>query len=261
MIVEPDFFDHWKTQFLIEELDGDQCAPIYVLRLWAHCQNRKEWSFDVPVRALTAICRYQGEAEKLRVALTNSGFLRDSENGFVVVGWDEYNAQLVANWDNGQKGGRPRKPKNNPSETHRKPIQNPSGTNGKPRREEKRRVDKRREEFDDDDARDAEELDFEELRFEQAGETAYRLDRAFSKIFPNGIQGVDADWIWQHACIGELVVPGLVSDIATKVLERQITKPKAYLERTMKSECQDRGYRYAVERKRCPQRPTRVEKT
>ena len=144
MIVDPDFFDHWKTLLLVENLDGDQAAPIYVLRLWAHCQNRRQCSFDnLSDRALKALCRFPGQANKLVSALSESGFVRRSEDGQTeVVGWDEYNAKLLANWENGAKGGRPKKARNNPTETQRKPNDNPPVTHAEPIRVDRSRVDK-----------------------------------------------------------------------------------------------------------------------
>lgn len=141
MIVDPDFFDHWKTKWLIDLLDGDEAAPIYLQRIWAHCQNRKETHFKpIPNSGLKAICKCPQNADKIASALFESGWLRRHEDDTIeVVGFAEKNAQLVANWENGSKGGRPRK---NPSETH----QEPNPEMGKPIREDKRREDKRREE-------------------------------------------------------------------------------------------------------------------
>lgn len=129
MIVDPDFLDHWKTRMLVDMLDDDR-APLYVIRLWAHCQNRRDWVFDdVPPVGVKAICRYDGEAEILEDALTKCGFLSRDGDTLTIVGWDEHNATLIANWKNGLRGGRP---KGSGKETHEKPMgstgDNPSGT-------------------------------------------------------------------------------------------------------------------------------------
>ncbi|MCW1886200.1 hypothetical protein OKA04_15790 [Luteolibacter flavescens] len=141
--MDPDFPDHWKTRMVVDALGGDEAAPVYLIRLWGHCQNRKTASFDnLPAEALKAVCRYPGSASDIERALTVAGFIGREGAVLMVVGWAEYNASLIANWTNGKKGGRP--PKNhrnmtgdNPSETHGFPIDNPSSTHREPIREEK----------------------------------------------------------------------------------------------------------------------------
>lgn len=131
MIVDPDFPDHWKTRLLVDSLEGDQAAPIYVIRLWAHCQNRRTSIFqNLTAAALKALCRYPGHPNKLESGLLASGFVRRDGEDLIVHEWEQYNASLFANWSNGKKGGRPRstekkKPKENPRETHGYPMANP----------------------------------------------------------------------------------------------------------------------------------------
>lgn len=127
MIVDPDFPDHWKTRMLVDALDGDEAAPVYLLRLWAHCQNRRTAAFDnLPQTALKALCRFPGHSNKLESSLAASGFVRREDQTLIVVGWEEYNASLIANWSNGRKGGRPKithgLSTGIPSETHGEPI-------------------------------------------------------------------------------------------------------------------------------------------
>lgn len=136
MIVDPDFCDHWKTRMLVGTLDGDECAPLYVLRLWAHCQNRRQSTFEnISPEALKALCRFPGNSNKLESSLVTSGFVRREGKVLIVVGWDEYNSSLIAAWSNGTKGGRPPKfrSQNNPRETQEKPTGYPTGIpTGKP---------------------------------------------------------------------------------------------------------------------------------
>lgn len=145
MIVEPDFPDHWKTRLLIDSLDGDEAAPLYVIRLWAHCQQRKTNIFQtLTPSALKALCRYPGHPNKLESCLVSSGFVRRESDGCLIVHeWDKYNASLIASWNNGKMGGRPpRQRRENPPKTHGLPTANPDGTDK--RREEKiDKVDKR----------------------------------------------------------------------------------------------------------------------
>lgn len=133
MIVDPDFPDHWKTRMLVGLLDGDEVAPVYVIRLWAHCQNRRQWTFtNVSAEALKALCRFPGHANKLESSLAASGFIRREADTLIVCGWDDYNASLVASWSNGRKGGRPPKPRGLDNQKNNKPMGS---------REEKRRED------------------------------------------------------------------------------------------------------------------------
>lgn len=135
MIVDPDFLDHWKTRMLVGNL-ADESAPLYVLRLWAHCQNRRQSVFDnLTTEALKALCRFPGAANKLESSLTASGFIRRDGESLEVCNWDEYNSSLIAAWENGKRGGRPKKPKGNPGV-------NPAVTHGVT---DKRGLDKSRE--------------------------------------------------------------------------------------------------------------------
>lgn len=141
MIVDPDFPDHWKTRTLVGLL-GDEVAPMYVIRLWAHCQNRRQFQFDnISCEALKALCRFPGNANKLEASLATSGFVRRDAKLLVVVGWDEYNSSLLAAWENGKKGGRPpKKPTGSDEETQDKPTGS---------REEKKGIDEKGEDKKD----------------------------------------------------------------------------------------------------------------
>ena len=152
MIIDPDMPDHWKTRMLVDLLGGDELAPLYLIRLWGHCQNRKKSEFDsLPPAAVKAICRFPGDADALDSALTECGFIERDGNELTVTGWAEHNASLVANWENGKRGGRPRKnqqdtdgkAKGNPEKTHGKPSENPCKTDREDREE---KIEERREE-------------------------------------------------------------------------------------------------------------------
>jgi hypothetical protein len=107
-------------------------------------------------KALKGVCRYEGEASKLRSALERCGFIDVDGEAISVHGWAETNAKLIANWENGKKGGRPKKVvdmgENNPAETQLEPNANPSVTQrnptrnwGNPNETDKSRVDKSNE--------------------------------------------------------------------------------------------------------------------
>lgn len=151
MIVQPDFLDHWKTELLIDLL-GDVSAPLYVIRLWAHCQNRKTQVIPSGNPKITkAICKASNhDAEKFHSAMIEAGFIEEIDGELIAHGWNDINASLIKQWSNGKKGGRP--PKQNPTKTQTKPKDNPTETQSKPvqNRLDKSRLDKiRLDEIDD----------------------------------------------------------------------------------------------------------------
>lgn len=108
MIVAPDFFDHWRTRMLVDDLGGDEMAPLYVQRLWAHCQVRKGVCFTMPAAGLKALCKFAGDAQLLEQSLIAAGFVARDASDIEVLKWAEYNSQLIAAWKNGKAGGRPK---------------------------------------------------------------------------------------------------------------------------------------------------------
>lgn len=153
MIIDPDFLDHWRTRMVVDALGGDEMAPMYIMRLWGHCQARKADRHAMPPAGLKAQCRAPHDAALFEQALTDAGFVVRDGDTIVVLGWAEQNASLIAAWENGGKGGRPRKkptqnprvpdqkPTGNPAETHGQPDANQDETQAKPIREEKSRGD------------------------------------------------------------------------------------------------------------------------
>lgn len=151
MIVDPDFFGHWRTRMVVDMLGGDALAPVYIMRLWAHCQNRKSDTFAIPPSGIKALCHFAGDAHALEDALIAAEYLARDGQQVTVIGWAQKNAQLIAAWENGARGGRPKKkpttnqaapgcqPEQNPPKTHGKPTGNPTATETKPIREDKRR--------------------------------------------------------------------------------------------------------------------------
>lgn len=147
MLVDPDFFDHWRTVMLIQLLDDD-LAPIYVMRLWAHAQTRKSDRFDMPARGLAAQCRYKGsDADLLERCMIDAGFIARNGETIIVCGWAEKNRGLLASWENGAKGGcKPRtqtKPVGYQRGTQTEPTGNPDRTCAEPIRLDKIGLDKK----------------------------------------------------------------------------------------------------------------------
>jgi hypothetical protein len=135
MIVQPDFLDHWKTRLLVD-ITSDPTAPLVVIRLWGFCQtSRRSYFPDLTPGQLASICRWGERKPACHVALLKAKFIEKlSPKGFVVHQWNEYNSKLLANWENGKKGGRPakqeitnengqsEKPMGSAGLTHREPI-------------------------------------------------------------------------------------------------------------------------------------------
>lgn len=110
MIIEPDFFEHWKTKALVELTKRPE-SPLWVMRLWAHCQQRKAWKFhDLPAIAIKAICGVSADLTPeawLQVLVDCRFVVRDGE-AIEIHDWKKHNAGLVANWKNGQRPKRKR---------------------------------------------------------------------------------------------------------------------------------------------------------
>jgi hypothetical protein len=151
MIVDPDFLDHWRTRMLVDALGGDEMAPFYLLRLWAHCQRRKAVRFDIPAAGLKGLCKAPCDAALLESSLIESGYIARDGAVIEVLKWAEQNASLIAAWENGAKGGRPhKKPSENPRVIEEEPTGNPAETQpepmGNPAVTDKTREEKTREE-------------------------------------------------------------------------------------------------------------------
>ena len=181
-------------------LGGDTHAPLYVLRLWGHCQNRKGHIFhNVSEDSIKAICHFKGGATIITNGLEQAGFIVREGDKVTVHQWDEYNSTLVANWKNGPKGGRPAKSKTNQSGTSEKPVANQSITSQEPIREEKIREDKKTE-------AQASPVAFppvlDTTEFRQAWEdwTAYRKERKIAALKPRSVSAQLAKLqMWGHA--------------------------------------------------------------
>lgn len=105
MIIAPDFFEHWKTKALIELTKRPE-SPLWVQRLWAHCQTRKAWEFrDLSDLALKSICGVPADItpEVWKKALLDCRFVRESGKKLIVHEWEEHNSSLVARWESGRQ--------------------------------------------------------------------------------------------------------------------------------------------------------------
>lgn len=139
MLIDPDFLDHWRTRALVDALGGDELAPLYLIRLWSHCQIRKSDTFEIPTAGLKSLCRFSGRAETLESALIETGWVERDGRNLRACKWLEKNSGMVSRWENGKSGGRPKKPDGNRSETEPKPA----GTSGEPIGQDRTRQDKK----------------------------------------------------------------------------------------------------------------------
>jgi len=119
MIVEPGFLDHWKTKLLARRL-GTETAPFCVLRLWEHCQQRRKDRFTgmTPDR-LAAVCGWMGDAQVLWDVMIETFVDVTADGTMIVHDWAAANSGLIASWNNGRKGGRP---KRDPEPAHELPL-------------------------------------------------------------------------------------------------------------------------------------------
>lgn len=136
MIIETDFLDHWKTRLIVRLLETES-APLHIIRLWSHCQTRKTNRFpDWNPEILSAVCKWGGDANVFWSAILQT-FGRIEDGCFVAHQWDEVNSSLIASWSNGGKGGRPKKPRDNPRVNPESNPVIPQVTHGVTDREEK----------------------------------------------------------------------------------------------------------------------------
>lgn len=110
MIVQPDFLDHWKTRKLVKLLK-DESAPLILIRLWGFCQQNQKWSLEgIPPESLNSICRVENPRVSVYEMLITCGFIKVRDGVPYVNDWESYNSKLIAAWNNGRSGGRPKNP-------------------------------------------------------------------------------------------------------------------------------------------------------
>lgn len=124
MIIDPGFADHWKVREL-NRVSGSREAAYWMIRLWGECHRRMSSHFETADPAeIAGICGFEGDPEEFVGWLGKLRWLEKNGSGFIASGWAEHNGSLVSRWENGRKGGRPRKPTDNRTETVGKPEDN-----------------------------------------------------------------------------------------------------------------------------------------
>lgn len=117
MKLDPGFTNHWKTERLIDQLGAE--AVIAVLRLWGTAQIRRKFSgLELSPKRLAMETKWKGDADKLFSTLTDpdAPWIDPEPDGtFTLHGFEEHQHQVVKLWENGKKGGRPKKVSPSPS--------------------------------------------------------------------------------------------------------------------------------------------------
>lgn len=113
MKLDPGFASHWKTERLIARCGHG--AVTGLLRLWGDCQIGRRWTgLTLNPTRLAAIMRYEGDAAALWEAMTDpdAPWLDPDDGGtWAIHDFGHHQKQVISLWENGRKGGRPRKEK------------------------------------------------------------------------------------------------------------------------------------------------------
>jgi uncharacterized protein YdaU (DUF1376 family) len=72
------------------------------------------------------------------------------------------------------------------------------------------------------------------LDWEDVARRATKLGRA-CKVLPR-------EFVWSAVVIAEVVNPGMMAEVVTKVLAGEVRKPKSYIESVLRSECEKAGF-------------------
>ena len=83
-------------------------APLMLLRLWGHCEERRDDVLENAPEILAAICNWSENPDELRAHLLQCRFIEKHGRKLLVRGWRERNASLLARIENGKRGGRPK---------------------------------------------------------------------------------------------------------------------------------------------------------
>lgn len=94
-------------------MTGRAESPLWLQRLWAHCQTAKAWEFTgLSAANIKAICAVPADVDATAwvKALVKCRFVVRRSQNLRVHDWEVLNAGLINSWENGRKGGRPSTP-------------------------------------------------------------------------------------------------------------------------------------------------------
>lgn len=133
MIIEHDYFNHWKTLTLCDLL-SDHNAGIYPIRLWTYLLTRKtDVLTEATPRKIAAICQFRNPdrtPESFVSALIESELFdySDQEKTLTAKGLKEVHSKSFSAWENGRKRGSKSKKSVNPKETQEADSVSPNET-------------------------------------------------------------------------------------------------------------------------------------
>ena len=71
-------------------------------------------------------------------------------------------------------------------------------------------------------------------------------------------ENLPKEYVWESAWLSELLSPGLISEVATKIKSREVSKPKNYIDAAIRAECKSRSVAVAKLRKLVPDLPESI---
>lgn len=127
MRVEPELPTIPKFQLLKRRV-GDYAMEA-LIRLWAHCQQNQRGEFWPGANAeyIEMVAGWDGDPGLLFGSLLDLRWLHQEGGGVRIHDWEDMNPQVVNNWKNGPKGGRPKKSN---ADGPNNPLVNQSRTSG-----------------------------------------------------------------------------------------------------------------------------------
>jgi hypothetical protein len=128
-----DFPDHWKTRLVIGALGYSAVGGI--LRLWAHCEARRDDTFEMTPEVLKAVTQIDAKPAEIERALIDARFIERRRKAVYVRGWREKTPASSRTSQMAAGEGAHRKPTAANSirrQTQRKPIGFANGYPSKP---------------------------------------------------------------------------------------------------------------------------------
>lgn len=99
----------------------------------------------------------------------------------------------------------------------------------------------------------ADVVEFSSLDWGEVCRAAAKFDRA---MLPRRL---DAEFVWESAWISEAIMPGFLSEVASKIKSHEIRKPQSYVEKAIRTKCEEKGISLALLRTKVPTKPALAE--